>query len=245
MNYTLDHEWPTLRAEALEIVEAASSRIEIHTNTVEPKLIAAVETDYGTGGETLYSAAVLMTFPEHQLVERALYYAKVTFPYYPGLMFFREGPMILNALAKLRTDPDLIIVSGHGIAHPALCGTACHIGLAFDKPTIGCSRRLLAGQYGTLDETKGSSQPLMLHGREVGVVYRTKDGVKPLFISPAHKCDLAFARDIIVRCLRDYRLPEPLRLAHLEANKYRRRTEERQAPERRPYPGNQREPGDD
>jgi deoxyribonuclease V len=245
MNYTLDYEWPTLRHEAIEIVETIGPRVEIHATALEPKLIAAVETDYGSGGEVLYAAAVLMTFPEHLLVERALYYAKVTFPYYPGLMYFREGPMIINALAKLRGDPDLIIVSGHGIAHPAHCGTACHIGLAFDKPTIGCSRRLLVGEHRLLDETKGSAQPLMLHGREVGVVYRTKDGVKPLFISPAHKCDLPFALNIIVRCLSDYRLPEPLRIAHLEANKYRRRTESLRGPEHRPNPGNQRDSGDE
>ena len=234
MKYSIAYEWPAYRDEAMAIVEETIPRVAIQAGAPEPKLIAAVETDYGTGGEILYGGAVVTTFPEFRFVERALYFEQVTFPYYPGLLFFREGQIIINALAKLQTEVDLIIVSGHGLAHPSFCGAACHVGVAFDRPTIGCARRLLAGEHRPLEDIKGSAQPINLRGREVGVAYRSKDNVKPIFISPAHKCDLTFARDIIVRCLGEYRLPEPLRLAHLEANKYRRRSEELHAPGRRP-----------
>lgn len=230
MNFRLNFDWPTSLQEATAIIEGAAPSIVIHSNTTEPKLIAAVETDYGAGGEVLYGAAVVTTFPGLKEVERGLSFGRVSLPYHPELLFFREGEIILNALAKLRSEIDLIMVSGHGLAHPQLCGVACLVGLAFDKPTIGCARRLLAGQHRPLDETQGSIQPIVLGGREVGVAYRSKDGVKPIFVSAAHRCDLKFARDIVVRCMREFRLPEPLRFAHLEANRYRRRSDQINGP---------------
>ena len=118
-------------------------------------------------------------------------------------------------------------VHGHGTAHPRRIGMACQIGLDFDLPTIGCARKLLSGAIRPVGETRGSSQPILLKGREVGLAYRSKDRVKPIFISPGYKCDLPFALDIIVKCLRGYRLPEPLRIAHLFANKYKRYNEKK------------------
>jgi len=173
----------------------------------------------------LYAAAVVTSFPEVEVVERSFYHGTMSFPYVPGLKYYREGPIIVKALANLSTEPDLIIVHGHGIAHPKRCGMACQIGLTFDKPTIGCARKLLAGRFREVPEIKGSSQPIHLNEKVVGVAYRSKDKVKPVFISPAYKIDLERARDLSLRNLRGYRLPEPLRLAHLFANKYKRRIE--------------------
>lgn len=226
MEYSLPFSWPTTRDEAFSILEEIAPRVVISANTPEPGLIAAVETDYGHTGDVLYGAAVVMTFPEFRVVERAVCSEKLTFPYHPALVFFREGQTIINALAKLKSDPDLLMVSGHGLAHALFCGTASFIGMLFDKPAIGCARRLLAGQHRELAETKGSSQPIMMGNREVGVAYRSKDGVKPIFISPAHRCDLEFARRITVQCLREFRQPEPLRLAHLDVNSYGRVSEQ-------------------
>ncbi len=101
------------------------------------------------------------------------------------------------------------------------------IGVGFDIPTIGCSRKLIAGYIKDIDRAKGSSQPIIYQGKEVGVAIRTKDNVKPLFISPGHKCDLEFAKDIVSRNLRGFRMPEPLRYAHLAANKYKRYIEKK------------------
>lgn len=189
----------------------------------EPRLVAAVDAAYGYGGEMLYASAVVTTFPEIEIVERSFFFGEMTFPYLPGLLFYREGSVILKALAKLQNEPDIIIVHGHGIAHEHGCGQASHVGLAFDKPTIGCARKLLAGRVRQVPEVKGGSQPIILGNREVGLAYRSKDNVKPIFISPGYRCDLKLARDVVVRNLRGYRLPEPLRLAHLFANKYKRR----------------------
>ena len=102
---------------------------------------------------------------------------------------------------------------------------ACHIGLDFDKPSVGCARKLLVGNHRTVDAAKGSSQPIMYHGEEVGLAFRSKDSVKPIFISAGHKCDLTYAQDVVIKCLRGFRLPEPLRLAHLLVNKHKRHIE--------------------
>jgi len=146
----------------------------------------------------------------------------VSFPYIPGLYYYREGQIIVEVLKKLQAEPDLLMVDGHGIAHPKSCGIACHLGIDFDMMSIGCARKLLVGNNVPVRELKGNYQPVRFRGKEVGVAYRSKDGVKPIFISPGHQCDTEYARNIIIRCLRGFRMPEPIRLAHLFANKYKR-----------------------
>ena len=199
--------------------------IKLHGNTTEPRTIAAVDTAHGFQGEYLYAAVAVLSFPKLEEVERAFCCEKIVFPYHPGLFYFREGPAIIGALSQLKSDPDLIVVHGHGAAHPRRCGMACHVGHFFGKPSIGCARRLLVGHHRPVADRKGSSQPITIGSSQVGIAYRTKDNVKPLFISPGHLCDLTYAQDILVRCLRGFRLPEPLRLAHLLANKYKRKME--------------------
>ena len=220
---------PTIqnRDDALDFQAKIASEIHLTPEFDEPTLVAAVDTAYGDKEELVFATVVVTTFPEIEMVERASYYAPVAFPYVPGLMFFREGEAIIRAIQKLRETPDLLIVHGHGIAHPKTCGLACHLGHLFDLPTIGCSRKLLTGQHRDIPEQKGGSQPILLRGKEVGVAYRSKERVKPIFISPAYRCDLEQARDLTVRNLRGYRLPEPLRLAHLFANKFKRNIEKR------------------
>lgn len=221
---TVEH-WPADRAAALQFQATAAEQVEIHSNVVEPQTVVAVDTDYGYAGKLIYAAAVVLAFPSMKEIERSDALAEVRFPYLPGLLFFREGPVIIEALSKLKTEAEVIIVNGHGTAHPDRCGLASHIGILFDRPSIGCARKLLAGNHRPVDEAKGSAQPLLINGKEVGLVYRSKESVKPIYLSPGHKCDLAFTRDVIARSLRGYRLPEPMRVAHLLANRYRQRAE--------------------
>lgn len=216
------HPWPETRAEAYAIQEEMAARIEPGGGGGDPGLIAAVDTAHGFGGVTLYACAVAVTFPELEEVERVFYYAPLRFPYEPGLLYFREGPVITGALSLLTCAPGLIIVHGHGLAHPRQCGVASHVGLVFDRPTIGCARRLLVGKHRPVAEAKGSYQPVTIGSREVGVAYRSRAKVKPIFISSGHLCDISQARDVVVRNLRGFRLPESLRLAHLQVNKYKR-----------------------
>lgn len=229
MKYQPAMNWPTDRAEAQVRLAEAAKAVCLLNQIHEPELIAAVDTAYGVDAEYVYSSAVVTKFPDIEEVERTTTRARAPFPYVPGLLFYREGPAIVEALGRLKTAPDVIIVHGHGLAHQQRCGMASQIGVLFDTPSIGCCRRILAGRHRPVGDSKGSAEPIMLGDQQVGWAYRSKDHVKPIFISPGHKCDLATARDIIVRNLRGFRLPEPLRLAHLFANKHKRSLEERRA----------------
>lgn len=225
MEYKILHDWPNNKSEALEIQKELADKIVISGNYDEIKLIAAVDTAYGKNAELVFASAVIFSFPEISEVERTFQYDSVKFPYIPGLFYFREGLTIIKALAKLRSEPDIIIIHGHGLAHPRRCGIASLIGLAFGKPSVGCARRLLTGYHRPVPSSKGGSQPITLDSKQVGLAYRSKDNVKPIFISPGHKCDLTQAKDIVVKNLRGFRLPEPLRFAHLFANKFKRYVE--------------------
>jgi deoxyribonuclease V len=225
MDYRLFRDWPRSRPEAFSFVSDLAPRILFEPLCDEPTTIAAVDTAYGVGGAILYAAAVVLSFPDNVELERSFHHGTVSFPYVPGLYFFREGPVIIEALAKLQTSVDLIMLNGHGLAHPRFCGLACHIGYIFDLPAIGCARRLLAGVHGPVGDKIGSTQPILMADREVGLVYRSREKVKPIFISPGHKCDLTSARDMVAGSLHEYRLPEPLRVAHMLANRYRQRSE--------------------
>ncbi len=139
--------WPTSEPEAVKDQIEMAEQIELFGNFDDLKYIAAVDTAYGKNGEVIYAAAVVVSFPEIEEVEKHFRYDRVTFPYIPGLFYYREGPAILNVLSKLETEPDVIIVHGHGIAHPRRCGIAGQVGLAVGKPTIGCARKLLCGTH--------------------------------------------------------------------------------------------------
>ena len=143
------------------------------------------------------------------------------------MFFFREGQTIIKAFEKLENEPDLLMVHGHGISHPVRFGMASHIGLIFNKPTIGCCRKLLVGKHREVDDSKGSFQIISYQNKEVGYAYRSKDSVKPIFISPGHLISLEQSKEYIVRNLRGFRLPEPLRSAHKFANKFRRQIEKK------------------
>ncbi len=221
------HPWPTDKYQAIEIQKELAKSIEILPNYDDINLIASVDTSWGKNADTVFASAVLCTFPEIEEIDRRSYYSETTFPYIPGMSYFREGQTMIKALEKLEQQPDLIIVHGHGIAHLKNSGIASLIGVGFDLPAIGCSRKLLIGSVKEIQLTKGSCQPINYQNKEVGVAYRTKEAVKPLFISPGHKCDIPFAKDIIIRNLRGYRMPEPLRFAHLAVNKYKRHIEKK------------------
>ncbi len=225
MQYTKLHEWPQSKPEAIEIQKSLASKVSTLPNHKEINILAAVETTYSSDGQLVMTAATAFTFPEIKEIDRIFQYGEVTFPYIPGMFYFREGETIIKTLEKMKTEPDIIIVHGHGIAHPQFCGMASHIGLAFNKPTIGCCRKLLVGFHHEVPPNRGSYQPIIYKGKKVGYALRSKDNVKPIFVSPGHLCDVEFAREIIVKNLRGFRLPEPLRVAHSAVNKYQKHIE--------------------
>jgi deoxyribonuclease V len=174
--------------------------------------VAGVDVSYR--GNNCNASAVLLSFPTLTIIEHRSICIKVGFPYIPGYLSYREGPPALKALSCLTTMPDLIITDGHGIAHPRRFGIASHIGLTLDIPSVGCAKNRL---YGTCEEPgheKGDYTLLFIKEEIIGAAVRTRKGVKPVFVSIGHRIDLESAIEIVLHCCTQYRLPEPVRLAH-------------------------------
>jgi deoxyribonuclease V len=176
-----------------------------------PRLIAGVDAAFTENN--VIAAACLYSFPELVPLEDAVAAETLSFPYIPGLLSFREGPAIIRAIQKLTTKPDLLLCDGQGIAHPAGMGIASHIGVLLNIPAIGCAKSRLVGDYQEPGISKGRYTDLILHGKKIGVVLRTRDNVKPVFVSPGHLIDRNGALRIILQCVGRYRLPEPIRRA--------------------------------
>ncbi len=179
--------------------------------------MCGVDVAYDSAGTTAFAAAVLMRLPELEVVENRTAASPVLFPYIPGLLGFREAPAILEALALLKTRPQLLMVDGHGIAHPRRCGVASMLGLALDIPSIGCAKSLLVGEYPEPGPAQGDRSALVDHsetvGETIGIVVRTRPGVRPIFVSVGHGVSLAFAVRTALAATQKFRLPLPTHLA--------------------------------
>jgi len=163
-------------------------------------------------------AVVVLEFPGLETLEKKFFVSEVAFPYIPGLLSFREAPALLGALALVECEPDIILFDGQGIAHPRRMGIATHLGLLLEKPTIGCAKSLLIGEYLPPREGEGSYTLLKDKGEVIGAAVRTRKERKPVFVSPGDGIDLMTSIQIVLECTGQHRLPEPLRQAHLLAN---------------------------
>jgi deoxyribonuclease V len=182
------------------------------------RLVAGV--DVSVKNEESQAAIVVVTYPGFLPVETVLARRPTPFPYIPGLLSFREGPVLEEAFDKLKAEPDVFLFDGMGIAHPRRIGIASHMGLWLDRPTIGCGKTLLCGRYGPLPDEKGSAAPLVDKGETIGVALRTRTAKNPMFISPGHLADIPTAAELVLNCSPKYRLPEPIRLAHNAAGQF-------------------------
>ena len=160
---------------------------------------------------------VVLQYPELRLVEVKTVSGNLDLPYIPGLLSFREAPLILAACEKLELTPGLVLVDGQGIAHPRQMGLASHLGLLLDRPTIGCAKSLLCGEHGVPNGTPGSYAEIIDRGETVGAALRTKPATKPVYVSIGHQVNLETAIHWVLKLCHGYRLPEPTRLAHLAA----------------------------
>jgi deoxyribonuclease V len=206
------HNWEVSPEEAVAIQQRLRPLVQ-RTNSFaleSLRTVAGVDAAYREGGR---AAVVVLSYPDMEPLEEVVASRETVFPYVPGLLSFREAPPVLDALAKLRTRPDLLIFDGQGYAHPRRLGLAAHLGVYLDMPSIGCAKSRLIGRYTEPGANPGDRSPLTDHGEVIGTVLRTKPRTNPLFISVGHKIDLETAVAVVLRCLRGYRLPEPTRLA--------------------------------
>jgi len=176
-----------------------------------------VGVDVGFRGDLARAAAVAVRFPDLTPLSQAVAEIPVTFPYIPGLLAFREAPAILAALDRLTLTPHVLMVDGHGISHPRRMGIATHLGVYLDLPAIGCAKSKLWGRYEMPPDEPGAWTPLWDGDEVIGAVLRTRKGASPLFVSVGHRISLENAIATVMACVRNHRLPEPTRLAHLAA----------------------------
>ena len=182
--------------------------------------VAGVDVGFEAGGTVTRAAVAVLAYPELELVESAIARRPTEFPYVPGLLSFRELPAVLEALAKLREPPDLLLCDGQGIAHPRRLGIASHLGLLVEIPSIGVAKTRLCGSHDEVPNRSGAWTPLRANEEIIGAVLRTRPGVKPLYISSGHRISLATALEYVMGCCTRYRLPETTRHAHrLASNK--------------------------
>lgn len=211
------HGWQVSIPQALNIQRELAARVSRISEVGEPRFIAGVDISVNRAQGMATGAAVVMDYPALKMVEVKTVNEKLAFPYIPGLLSFRESPLVLAACEKLTVTPDLILVDGQGLAHPRRLGLASHLGLLLDTPTIGCAKSRLCGRHEAPASEPGSSAELVADGELIGAVLRTKTDARPLYISIGHKVDLDTAVQWVLACCRGYRIPEPLRFAHLAA----------------------------
>ena len=208
------HSWDLTPKEAIQLQKRLRPRVRTDLPLPDPRTIAGVDVGYSRPLGLSVATVAVLAFPSLELVESAVATTPTPFPYVPGLLSFRELPPILKALDRLSTPPELILVDGHGRAHPRRFGIACHLGLWLGIPTIGVGKTRLCGEYEEPELTKGSLSGLLDGDELVGVVLRTRTGVRPVFVSvgyglPLEAC-VIWTRAVTPR----YRLPEPIRQAH-------------------------------
>jgi deoxyribonuclease V len=187
-------------------------RVVLQKPDFDLKLIAGCDSSF-IGEDTILSVFVLLSYPDLEVLEKVWHHGPVELPYIPGFLAFREAPNLLEAYKRLQQKPDLIMVDGHGISHPRRLGIATHLGIHLNKPTMGVAKKVLVGKYKEPDTAKGSVSPLVYKDEVIANVLRTKDNVKPVFVSPGHLMDLESATEIAMACATKYKLPEPTRLA--------------------------------
>lgn len=199
------------------IQKKIAKRVVVETRIERLNLIAGCDVAYK--GDIGCAACALLTYPTLEIREVAKTEGRVDFPYIPGFLAFRESPLIIATLKRLKNRPHCLMADGHGIAHPKGAGLACHLGVVTGIPTIGCAKTWLIGNYVEPDLEAGSISPLSSEGKRIGYVVRTRSQVKPIFVSPGHLVDAKTAVEIILNCSVSFRTPEPLRIAHIESKR--------------------------
>ncbi len=216
------HRWTVTPRQAIALQKRLSVRLKLCAGPRSPRLIAGADVAYDKRTQLCFAAVVVMRAPAMEMVEYATAVRRTSFPYVPGLLTFREGPVLLDAFAQLSHRPDVILFDGQGIAHPRRFGLASHIGYLLDIPSVGCAKSLLIGEFAKLGRRAGSVSWLTHQGERVGAAVRTQAGVRPIFVSPGCRVRFRDAIQLALSTATRFRLPEPTRLADILVEKLKR-----------------------
>jgi deoxyribonuclease V len=225
----VSHPWHVDKAQASALQTELASLVVTEDRLPDRiDTVAGVDVAYAEEGSRAFAAIAIYDVASQTLGQTVCTEDQVRFPYSPGLLSFRELPVLAAAFEKLSVTPDLVVCDGQGIAHPRRFGLACHVGVVYNLPTIGCAKTRLIGEADEPGWARGSTAPLRIHSNVVGAVVRTRDGVKPLYVSPGHRISTDTACDWIVRLASRFRLPEPIRFADQAVNRMKREARSRE-----------------
>lgn len=206
------HPWDLSPKEAVELQRRLRGQVVFRPlDTRRLHTVGGVDAGYHAGKAR--AGIAVLDFPSLEMIDQVTAEMPTPFPYIPGLLSFREAPVVLQALQQLSSLPDVLLFDGHGYAHPRRFGIACHVGVLVDIPTIGCAKSILIGEHDPLGESAGSTAQLSDGDEVIGAVVRTRTRVKPVIVSVGHRIDLTSAIEIVLACRSGYRLPEPTRMA--------------------------------
>lgn len=206
-------DWPATPEAARAVQKRLAASIETEDRLGPVRWVAGVDAHYGAGGERIWAAVAVLDVRDLRVTEEVLIDRATPFPYVSGLLSFREAPAMLEALARLSRQPDLLLIDGQGIAHPRRLGLASHVGLLADLPAIGVAKTRLVGRFDEPGADRGAWSPMIYRGMPVGAALRTRSGTRPIFVSSGHRVALGTAIDHVLALSPRYRLPEPIRAA--------------------------------
>ena len=227
------HDWNIGIQQARQIQSRLARQLIIRGKPDRLIRVAGADVSYSQSDGRLWACVVVLDMTTWEVVEEQWSEREIMIPYIPGYLSFREMPALVSAFEKVASSPDAVILDGQGTAHPRRMGIAAHVGLFLDVPTIGCAKSRLVGDFEPVGTTRGSRSELRMKGSTIGWVLRTREGVKPVFVSPGHRIGLNEAADVILRCCRSYRLPEPIRKAHHLTQRLRLRGSQKPSPRNR------------
>ena len=210
------HPWNITPSEATQVQNQLRNQVVDEDDLDEVQFVAGM--DIGFKDNLARASIVVLRHSDLEPVDLAVAETTVSFPYVPGLLSFRETPLLLEAARKLRIEPDLIIADGHGLAHPRRFGVACHLGLILDKPAIGCAKSRLCGTYNEPGNRKGASAYIRDRGEIIGAVLRSRSNVSVVYVSVGYRVSLETAIELTLSCCKQYRTPETTRYAHKAAS---------------------------
>jgi deoxyribonuclease V len=209
----VSHRWRVSPARAIGIQRRLAGTVRHEPICPSVRLVAGVDMALSPDDRRCVAGVVLWDMKEARVVEEHIAVRALVFPYVPGLLSFREAPAVLAALRKLKEEPDVVVCDGHGIAHPRQFGIASHVGVILGRPTLGCAKSRLVGEHKAPGYKRGARTALTHRRERIGTVLRTRDGVKPVFISIGNLVDLPSAESLALRCGDGFRIPAPTRLA--------------------------------
>jgi len=208
--------------EATLLQKSLRAKLDVEERPLQLDMIGGADISLNPYSTTVYAGIVLLSFPELRPVSWALVKAETRFPYVPGYLAFREVPALVRAWELLPYKPSVLVVDGHGIAHPRRMGIASHFGVETGQATVGCAKKILTGKFDAPGADLGSHTPIMSGAEQIGHAFRSKRNVAPVFVSPGHLVGMENSLQLIRQCVGKYRIPEPTRLAHEVVNRFRR-----------------------